>query len=102
MMGKYWPAIVAATVTAVIVIPISFSVGSWHGARNERVQAEQRVLLSSAKNDVQTVSELSKVVKAYEPIYVEIEKYVEVPTYPVPAVIADTIKRLPGSTKAKD
>ncbi len=97
-MMKYWQIILAATITAVIVIPISFFIGSWHGARKERNAAEQAVLLSSAKNDVQTVSEISKVIKAYEPIYVEIERYVEVPNCPVPAVIADTVKRLPGST----
>ncbi|MBC3540675.1 hypothetical protein ACFSC6_12355 [Rufibacter sediminis] len=97
---KYWQPIAAATLAVLLTAPVAYKLGTWHGARQEKNEAQARQLLADAKNDVKTVSELALVRKMYEPIYVEIEKYVEAPACAVPAVIRDTINRLPGPKAA--
>lgn len=95
---RYWEYFVILGL--VVLIPIAYYAGAWTGARNERIENEQKILLSSARNDVKTVSEVFKVRKEYEPIYIEIEKYVEAPKCFVPPVIVDTIGRLPNGKAA--
>lgn len=79
---------------AIIAVPVIFWLGTVYGAISEKSRIEVETLISSAKNDVATLGAISLVKKEYEPIYLEVEKYVEVPVCPVPAVIADTVKRL--------
>jgi cytochrome oxidase assembly protein ShyY1 len=86
-----------------IALPLSYHLGKWQGAKEQRTANENAVTLSSAKNDVATVSAISGVKNDYAPFYMEIERDpspAPLPSCPVPAVIRNAIDRLPAPTRA--
>ncbi|MBO0358636.1 hypothetical protein J0X19_11825 [Hymenobacter sp. BT186] len=90
----YW-----VTIAAVLMWGPIWVVGKWQGAKDERAANETAITLSSAKNDIATVSAISGVKTEYTPFYVEIERDpspAPPPACPVPAVIRNAIDRLPA------
>jgi hypothetical protein len=83
-------------IAAIVAVPVIFWLGSLYGARMERKEQEVLQLTTNAKNDIETVSAIGKVITEYQPIYVEVEKYHEPPPCTAPPVLVDTINRLPN------
>jgi hypothetical protein len=92
---KYWQIILGG----IAAIPIIFWLGTLYGARIERIEQQNEQAIQSAKNDVKTIGAITQVRTEYKPVYIEIEKYHEAPVCAAPAVLIDTIGRLPNPSR---
>lgn len=81
-------------------LPLAYWIGTLSGATRQREATELATLVSSAKNDVATSSAIAKLNQQYDPIYITVDKYHEAPPCTVPAVIRDTIGKLPAPARA--
>lgn len=79
----------------IVALPLAYWFGKQTGATLQREATELATLVSSANNDVATSTAISKLNQQYDPIYITVDKYHEAPPCTVPAVIRDTIGKLP-------